>query len=206
MRPTRAGRVRRRARRTGSRCVEGVRRSRRHAHLPRSGVRACRSRSSSCRFATSRASQRRHVLLSWIDRRARPRSAPAAGLRHEPAHRRRSSRPARRTNSANGRAGVQVGARYGAQDLLVSGWLEGERVIAGRPAVVAVPRRRRPRGAARISGPAPRRRRTRPSACSSTPSSRRDDARQTARCAELLQQRVGASRRQPAGCRRPTGS
>jgi hypothetical protein len=35
-------------------------------------------------------------------------------------------------------AGVQVGARYGAQNLLVSGWLEGERVIAGRPAVVEV--------------------------------------------------------------------
>ena len=49
-------------------------------------------------------------------------------------------------------AGVQIGARYGAQNLLISGWLEGERVIAGRPAVVAGPRRRRPRGPPRISG------------------------------------------------------
>jgi hypothetical protein len=37
-----------------------------------------------------------------------------------------------------GATGVRVDARYGAQDLLISGWLEGERVIAGRPAVVEV--------------------------------------------------------------------
>ena len=37
-----------------------------------------------------------------------------------------------------GATGVRVGARYGSQDLLISGWLEGERVIAGRPAVVDV--------------------------------------------------------------------
>jgi hypothetical protein len=34
---------------------------------------------------------------------------------------------------------VRVAARYGAQDLLVSGWLEGERVIANHPAAAAVP-------------------------------------------------------------------
>jgi hypothetical protein len=32
--------------------------------------------------------------------------------------------------------GVRVIARYGAKDILLSGWLEGEQVIAGRPAVV----------------------------------------------------------------------
>jgi hypothetical protein len=37
-----------------------------------------------------------------------------------------------------GATGVQAVARYGSQDLLISGWLEGERVIAGRPAVVHV--------------------------------------------------------------------
>jgi len=31
---------------------------------------------------------------------------------------------------------VQTVARYGARDLLLSGWLEGEQVIADRPAVV----------------------------------------------------------------------
>jgi hypothetical protein len=31
---------------------------------------------------------------------------------------------------------ITVIARYGAKDLLVSGWLEGERVIAGRPATL----------------------------------------------------------------------
>ncbi len=40
---------------------------------------------------------------------------------------------------AEGTAGVQVGARYGSHDLLISGWLEGENVIAGRPAVADVP-------------------------------------------------------------------
>ena len=33
---------------------------------------------------------------------------------------------------------VQTVARYGARDLLLSGWLEGEQVIAGRAAVVQV--------------------------------------------------------------------
>jgi hypothetical protein len=33
-------------------------------------------------------------------------------------------------------SGVRVVARYGAKDILLSGWLEGEQVIAGRPAVV----------------------------------------------------------------------
>jgi hypothetical protein len=33
---------------------------------------------------------------------------------------------------------VRVVARYGAEDLLISGWLEGEHVIAGRPAAVEV--------------------------------------------------------------------
>jgi hypothetical protein len=33
-------------------------------------------------------------------------------------------------------AGVRVVARYGAKDILLSGWLEGEAAIAGRPAVV----------------------------------------------------------------------
>jgi hypothetical protein len=37
-----------------------------------------------------------------------------------------------------GATGIRVDARYGAQDLLISGWLQGERVIAGRPAVVEV--------------------------------------------------------------------
>jgi hypothetical protein len=31
---------------------------------------------------------------------------------------------------------VRVVARYGAKDILLSGWLEGETAIAGRPAVV----------------------------------------------------------------------
>ena len=35
-----------------------------------------------------------------------------------------------------GTAGVQPIARYGAKDVLLSGWLEGEPVIAGRAAVV----------------------------------------------------------------------
>ncbi len=39
---------------------------------------------------------------------------------------------------SQGAAGVQIGAQYGSHDLLISGWLEGERVIAGRPAVVDV--------------------------------------------------------------------
>ena len=39
---------------------------------------------------------------------------------------------------SRGAAGVRVGARYGSRDLLISGWLEGEQVIAGRPAVVDV--------------------------------------------------------------------
>jgi len=39
---------------------------------------------------------------------------------------------------APGAAGVRVAARYGAKDLLLSGWLEGEQAIAGRPAVVEV--------------------------------------------------------------------
>jgi hypothetical protein len=34
--------------------------------------------------------------------------------------------------------GVRVVARYGAKDVLMSGWLEGEQAIAGRPAVVEV--------------------------------------------------------------------
>ena len=33
-------------------------------------------------------------------------------------------------------AGIRTAARYGAADLLLSGWLEGESVIAGRGAVV----------------------------------------------------------------------
>jgi hypothetical protein len=37
-----------------------------------------------------------------------------------------------------GASGVRVSARYGEKDLLISGWLEGERVIAGRPATVEV--------------------------------------------------------------------
>jgi hypothetical protein len=37
---------------------------------------------------------------------------------------------------ANRATDVQVAARYAARDLLVSGWLDGESVIAGRPAVV----------------------------------------------------------------------
>jgi len=37
-----------------------------------------------------------------------------------------------------GAAGARVGARYGSRDLLISGWLEGEGVIAGRAAVVDV--------------------------------------------------------------------
>ncbi|MCX6550687.1 MAG: hypothetical protein NTY02_06730, partial [Acidobacteria bacterium] len=32
--------------------------------------------------------------------------------------------------------GIRVIARYGAKDILMSGWLEGEQVIAGKPAVV----------------------------------------------------------------------
>jgi hypothetical protein len=32
--------------------------------------------------------------------------------------------------------GVRVVARYGEKDILMSGWLEGEQAIAGRPAVV----------------------------------------------------------------------
>ena len=36
------------------------------------------------------------------------------------------------------RAVQQTVARYGARDLLLSGWLEGEQVIADRPAVVQV--------------------------------------------------------------------
>jgi hypothetical protein len=32
--------------------------------------------------------------------------------------------------------GARVIARYGAKDILLSGWLEGEQVIAGQPAVV----------------------------------------------------------------------
>jgi len=35
--------------------------------------------------------------------------------------------------------GARVAARYGAKDLLLSGWLEGESAIAGQPAVVEVP-------------------------------------------------------------------
>lgn len=35
--------------------------------------------------------------------------------------------------------GARVAARYGRKDVLLSGWLEGERVIAGQPAVVEVP-------------------------------------------------------------------
>jgi hypothetical protein len=31
---------------------------------------------------------------------------------------------------------VRVVARYGEKDILMSGWLEGEQAIAGRPAVV----------------------------------------------------------------------
>ena len=34
-------------------------------------------------------------------------------------------------------AGIQTAARYADKDLLVSGWLEGEEVIAGRSAVVS---------------------------------------------------------------------
>ncbi|HNV01694.1 MAG TPA: M14 family metallopeptidase [Vicinamibacterales bacterium] len=37
---------------------------------------------------------------------------------------------------AQGAPGVRVAARYAAKDLLLSGWLEGEQVLAGRPAVV----------------------------------------------------------------------
>ena len=37
-----------------------------------------------------------------------------------------------------GEARVRVIARYGDKDLLVSGWLEGEATIAGRPAAVEV--------------------------------------------------------------------
>ncbi len=35
-----------------------------------------------------------------------------------------------------GASNVDTAARYGAKDLLVSGWLEGEQLIAGRAAVV----------------------------------------------------------------------
>ena len=35
--------------------------------------------------------------------------------------------------------GARVAARYGREGLLLSGWLEGEQVIAGQPAVVEVP-------------------------------------------------------------------
>jgi len=38
-----------------------------------------------------------------------------------------------------GSTGVQAIARYGAKDVLLSGWLEGEPVIAGRAAVVQAP-------------------------------------------------------------------
>jgi hypothetical protein len=59
---------------------------------------------------------------------------------------------------------VATAAKYATTDLLVSGWLEGENVIAGRPAVVqvSVP--------FNIAG-----NRSPPSVCSSTPSSRHAD-------------------------------
>jgi glutamine amidotransferase-like uncharacterized protein len=39
--------------------------------------------------------------------------------------------------AAPGATTVETIARYGAKDLLVSGWLEGEAVIAGRAAIVS---------------------------------------------------------------------
>jgi hypothetical protein len=36
-------------------------------------------------------------------------------------------------------AGIRTVGRYGPQDLLVSGWLEGERLIAGRAAILEAP-------------------------------------------------------------------
>jgi hypothetical protein len=40
---------------------------------------------------------------------------------------------------ASGAPAARVVARYGAKDLLLSGWLEGEAVIAGKAAVVEMP-------------------------------------------------------------------
>ena len=42
-----------------------------------------------------------------------------------------------RSNDTPG-AAVRVVARYGAKDILLSGWLDGEQVIAGRSAAVEV--------------------------------------------------------------------
>ena len=95
-----------------------------------------------------RQRSRRSTVRAGIDRAARARSDAAAGLRHAPADGRvlrvqfgvRDHAPRSATAGHGGDAGfganVETVARYGDEDLLLSGWLEGEDVIAGRAAVV----------------------------------------------------------------------
>ena len=141
--------VRGRARPGRRRGAQDVRASRRHADLPWRSRAAWRSPRSSCRFAISRA---RPTTGSSCPARscgstsiryaaARPTAwsrSTACVLRVQlgvRGGRRRRDRRRPYGDPVRSR-GHRTVARYGDKDLLLSGWLEGEEMIAGRAAVV----------------------------------------------------------------------